>query len=133
METFKKISIHLILLVLFIFPIFIQAQATQPPVTPTIIKINNPFNCGTSNPNNCNLMDLITAVLTNIIMPIAAVAVVVYIIYAGFTYVMAQGKPVEIEKAHQRLLWSLVGAGILLGAAGIAAVVKSTIEAIISP
>lgn len=65
-------------------------------------------------------------------MPIAAVGVVVWIVWAGFTFVTAQGKPAEIEKAKSRLLWSLIGAGILLGAAGIAEVVKTTIEALIN-
>ena len=64
-------------------------------------------------------------------MPIAAVAVVVWIIWAGFQYVLAQGNPKKVEEAHQRLLWSLVGAGILLGAAGISSVVQNTINALI--
>lgn len=61
-------------------------------------------------------------------MPIAAVAAVVYIIWAGFSYVMAQGNPKEIEAAHQRLLWALVGTGILLGAAAISKVVENTVR-----
>lgn len=87
--------------------------------------IRNPFKGGDS------LMDLVQAILNNIILPIAVVAVVIWIIWAGFQYVLAQGNPGKIEKAHQRLLWSLVGAGILLGAAGIAEVVKNTVNTLI--
>jgi hypothetical protein len=54
--------------------------------------------------------------------------VTLYIIYAGFTFVTAQGNPGEIQKAKQRLLWALIGAAILLGAAGIAEVVKTTVN-----
>jgi len=136
----KKISLIPIIIILMLLPIFSEAEergttGNIPPPSKIDIKIDNPFNCGkigTAN-NSCTLMDLITTILNKIVMPIAAVAVVMWIIWAGFTYLMAQGKPAEIEKAHSRLLWSLVGAGILLGAAGISGVLQSTIEALIVP
>jgi hypothetical protein len=77
-----------------------------------------------------NLMELINDILSKILLPIGAVVVVISIIYAGFTFVTAQGKPAEIEKAKTRLLWTLIGAAILLGAVGISEVVKNTIEKI---
>lgn len=120
MKIFKKISIQLLLISLLIIPVFIHADTTQ-----VSIDIKNPFNGGN------DLMSLITAILNKIVMPIAAVAVVIWIIWAGFSYVIAQGKPEAIKKAHQRLLWSLVGAGILLGAAAISAVVQSTVGALL--
>lgn len=128
MKILKQISIHLLFFMVFILPVLTLAQqGTQTGNTPTQssisnIRIDNPFKGGN------DLMSLITTILQNIVMPIAAVAVVMYIIYAGFTFVTAQGKPTEIEKAKERLLWSLVGAGILLGAAGIAEVVKNTVK-----
>ena len=60
-------------------------------------------------------------------MPVAAVAVVIWIIWAGFQYLLAQGKPEALKKAHSQLLWSLIGAGVLLGAAAISKVVETTI------
>ena len=127
MNTLKKISIHLTILSLFIIPVFINAQVQgtpKPLPTEVGLKIDNPFKGGNT------LMELITAILNNIIMPIAAVGVVLFIIYAGFKFVMAQGKPTEIEKAKQTLLWSLIGAGILLGAAGISKVVETTVKSL---
>lgn len=96
------------------------------------IRIANPFNCG-GNTSNCTIMTLITSILEGIIMPIAAVAVTVWIVWAGFGFISAQGKPAEIDKAKQRLLWSLIGAGILLGAVGIANVVSNTVRALVAP
>jgi len=90
------------------------------------VRITNPVNCG----DNCTIMTLITLILNNVIMPIAAVAVVLWIIWAGFNFVTAQGNPKKIEEAKQRLLWSLVGAGILLGAAAIAEVVARTVKSL---
>lgn len=129
MKKFRKISIHLLVICLLVLPVFVYSGDT--PTTPSNttevgVVISNPFKGGST------LMELIVTIMNNIIMPIAAVAVVVFIVWAGFTFVLAQGKPAEIEKAKQRLLWSLVGAGILLGAAAIAAVVKSTVESLIT-
>ena len=86
------------------------------------IYIKNPFTGGDS------LLALITAILNNIILPIATVAAVMYVIFAGFKYVQAKGNPAEIQKAHQRLLWTLIGVGVLLGAAGISAVLQTTVN-----
>ncbi len=77
-----------------------------------------------------NLLDLINDIVTNVVLPIGAVVCVMYIIYAGLTFVTAQGKPAEIEKAKQRLLWALMGTGILLGAVGISQAVQLTVKAL---
>ncbi len=66
-------------------------------------------------------------------MPIAAVGVVIFIIYAGFMFVVAQGNEAKITAAKSRLLWALVGAGILLGAVGISQVVQNTVDKLIKP
>ena len=131
MNIFKKIPICLLVLSFLVIPVFTYAQNNTPPATSIHIGISNPFDCGLPDNNQCTLISLITAVLNNIVMPIAAVAVVIWIIWAGFTFLTAQGKPAEITKAKDRLLWSLIGAGILLGAAGISAVVQNTIQNLI--
>lgn len=129
----KKIGIGLIALFL-VFPIVTFSQVTGGGGGNTSIpvRIANPFNCG-GNTTNCSLMTLINSILNNIVMPIAAVAVVMWIVWAGFGFLKAQGNPGEIEKAKQRLLWALIGAGILLGAVGISNVVSNTVRALIVP
>ena len=131
MNIFKKVSLFLILLVILVLPVFIHGQKNTPPsYSNTNINIPNPLNCDAG--QDCStLLGLLTVLLNNVVMPIAAVAVVLWIIWAGFTYVTAQDKPAEIQQAHPRILWSLVGAGILLGAAGISAVVERTINQVI--
>ena len=134
MKNFKIISIHIAIIATFLAPSIIFGQVTgntNPQNPPITINISNPLDCGRANNNDCTLMDLLTTILNKVVMPIAAIAVVVWIIWAGFQYVLAQGKPEAVTKAHQRLLWSLVGAGILLGAAGISSVVQNTINALI--
>lgn len=117
----KKIShvfSFIILSFLSIFPFIASAACTSG-------QICNPFKGGDTLP------ELIDAVLNNVIMPIAAVASVVYIIWAGFKYVLAQGKPAEIEKATDNLKYALIGVGILLGAAGISKVMVATVNSLI--
>lgn len=121
----KKIFIYILVLFVIMIPLSTNAELENPS-----IHINNPFNCGGQSP--CTVFALISAILSNIIMPIAAVFVVIWIIYAGFQFVIAQGKPGEISKAGDNLLWSLISAGILLGAAGIAEVVKNTVSKLLS-
>ncbi len=125
-------------MVLLFVPIFVFAQATGGGGGGTgsvafPIKISNPFNCGSAGAGNCTIMTLITSILNGIIMPIAAVGVTMWIVWAGFGFITAQGNPGEIQKAKQRLLWSLIGAGILLGAVGISTVVSNTVSTLIAP
>lgn len=130
----KKISINIIIASFFLIPLFVSAQSgggTGGGSVSLPIRIANPFNCGGA--SNCTIMTLITSILNGIVMPIAAVAVTVWIVWAGFGFLMAQGKPAEIDKAKQRLLWSLIGTGILLGAVGIANVISNTVRTLIAP
>jgi len=101
-------------------------QSPTPGSTQIGAKIDNPFNGGN------DLMALIRVILSNIVMPIAAVAVVVWIVWAGFQFVLAQGNPKKIDDAKKNLLWSLIGAGILLGAAAISVVVENTVRALMN-
>lgn len=100
-------------------PVISYAQA------PGVVTIENPLK-GTG-----SLMELIVAILNNIVLPIAAVLVVLYIIYGGFLFLSAQGNPKKIEEAKSNLLWALIGAGVLLGAVAISKVVQATINNII--
>lgn len=124
MNILKKISIHIVIVSIFVMPMVLSAQQ---------VTIQNPFDCGTTGTKDCSVMTLIVEILNNIIMPIAAVGIVLYIVYAGFSFVMAQGKPKEIEEAKQMLLWGMIGGGIILGAAGISKVVENTINSLIKP
>lgn len=132
MKNFLRISsLFLVLTLFFVLPLYVGAQGG--PILPNTTNIGgtipNPFNCTGS----CTIIDLITAILRNIIMPIAAVGVTFWIIYAGFGFLSAQGNQTKLNDAKQNLLWSLIGAGILLGAVGISAVVQNTVRALLAP
>ncbi|MFA7216755.1 MAG: hypothetical protein WC095_02130 [Candidatus Paceibacterota bacterium] len=130
----KKFLIHLLITSVLLLPVLFTNNvayangSTPPPKSPggssQVIRITNPLKQSVGN----NLPDLLVAILNNVVMPIAAVASVMYIILAGFKYVTARGNSAKIQSAHENLLWALVGAGILLGAAGISKVLQSTVS-----
>ncbi|MEK7060349.1 MAG: TrbC/VirB2 family protein [Patescibacteria group bacterium] len=72
------------------------------------------------------IIDFIQKILEGVIkigMPIIVLA----IIYCGFLFVSAQGKPESIKKAKDALLYTLIGAAILLGSWAIAQLIKDTV------
>lgn len=74
-----------------------------------------------------SLQDLIVKLL-EIAMQIGVPLSAVMIMYAGFLYVTAGGKEAQVTKAHQALLWSVVGAAVLMGAFAIVTMLKATVE-----
>lgn len=131
MHTMKNIFYTLSSSLLLTVPYAVFAQAdgsgTNAPAPVNIsVKINNPFSGGDS------LSGVITTILQKIVMPLAAVFVVLAIIYSGFKYVMAQGNPQQIKEANKGLVAVLIGTAILLGATGISAALQGTLCQIFS-
>ncbi len=59
-------------------------------------------------------------------VPIVSLA----IIYSGFLFVTAQGNSEKLKKAKQTLLYTLIGAALLLGSFVIAESIKGTVDVI---
>ena len=59
-------------------------------------------------------------------IPVVALAVV----YCGFLFVAARGNPEKLTKAKGALLYTLIGAAILLGAWAIATLISNTIASL---
>ena len=95
------------------------------PVTPSSSdgKIINPL--GTNGPTD------IPAFIKNVLegaLKIAIPGVALAIIYSGFLFVFAMGNPEKLKKAKDALLYSLIGAAILLGSWAIANLIVTTIN-----
>lgn len=101
---------------------FAQTTPSQPTAgtTPSATtKLINPIKVD-------NINDFIKILLQEVLkigMPIIALA----IIYCGFLFVQARGKPDEITKAKDALLYTLIGAAILLGSWAIAELIANTV------
>ena len=76
----------------------------------------------------CNIPEFLIAIV-DVLIIFATPIIVIYIMYAGFKFVTAQGNPSEIESARAALLWAVVGGVIVLGAKLILEVIKGTIAA----
>ena len=87
---------------------------------------------GISNPLGSKLNtipDFIKAIL-NIVLVIGVPIITLAIIYAGFLFVTAQGNSEKLGAAKTTLLYTLIGAALLLGAFVIANAIKGTVEEI---
>lgn len=126
--NFKKNYLASILSV-FVFgfivlsPVISLAQnntVSVPGVTPTAaVTINNPIKAK-------NVQDFVKTILEGIIkigIPLVAIA----IIYSGFLFVTAVGKPDKIKEAKDALLYTVIGAALLLGSWAIAQLISETV------
>lgn len=75
------------------------------------------------------LLGLLSVILDGIIMLMIPI-IVLMVIYAGFLFVTAQGNEEKLTRAKTALLWTLVGALIILGANAILDLVISTVESL---
>lgn len=97
-------------------------NGTNPVLSPTSCPagtICNPISSKTIN-------DFIQTILIGVIkigIPIVALA----IIYSGFLFVAARGNSEKLEEAKRALLYSVIGAAILLGSWALAQLINSTI------
>jgi Type IV secretion system pilin len=102
------------------FPIVSFAQSAT--CDPASGKICNPITTST-------LSGLIQNLLTKAVaigLPIVVLAVV----YSGFLFVSARGNSEKLTKAKDTLLYTLIGAAILLGSWAIAMLIQSTVTAL---
>lgn len=110
-----------ILALVFSFAVFAFVLAI--PVTSFAVEgptIDNPI------PNITSVNEFVKTLLEGIIkigIPVVAIA----IMYSGFLFVSAQGKPEDIKKAKDALMYTLIGAAILLGAWALAQLISNTV------
>lgn len=123
MKILNKNLAHITLLIAFVFMLVAPGvsfadshPSTGDSGTTTVV---NPL--GTDSING--LIKIILIGVIKIGIPLIAIMLV----YTGFLYVMARGKPAAIETANQSLLYTLLGAAILLGSWAIAQLISNTV------
>lgn len=65
-----------------------------------------------------------------VLLIFATPVIVIYIMYAGFQFVMSRGAPGEIEHARQALLYAIIGGIIIVGAQVIINIIQTTINSL---
>lgn len=97
--------------------------------------INNPQGGGMSVPlinplgANTTIQQFFYKII-DIILVFALPLIVLYIMFAGFKYVMARGNATEIESATTALTWAVVGGLLIVGAKVILEVIKGTVQSL---
>ena len=91
---------------------------TTPPVT-----LINPLQGGAS------LESFLGSILAFVIR-IGAIVVVLMLVYIGYLFVVAQGEPAKLTEAKKALLWTIIGALVLLGAVAIKDGIIATVNAL---
>ena len=76
-----------------------------------------------------DLEGLVLKILAFIIR-IGAIVIIFMLVYVGFLFVTERGEPAKLTVARQALLWTVVGALILLGSQAIALAIQATVGAI---
>ena len=134
--TIKYISTVFIILTFLVSPLFVGAATTNGFGQPTSNGTGQQTANGAGQPNSnmlvnplgvSNFAELIKKIL-NAAIVIGIPIAVLFIVYAGFKFVWAQGNPKELGKARQNFMWTIVGIAIFVGASLIAGVIISTLQ-----
>lgn len=114
---------------LFLLPISLLANGptytggSSPSYTGGSATIQNPIGQGTT---ISGFIDKLLTAVIQIGIPIA----VLFIILAGFKFIVAQGKPAELEAARRNFLHVVIGVAIFLGASALAKLIVGTLKQI---
>jgi hypothetical protein len=88
--------------------------------------LRNPLRSGLD-----SIPDIVSALVKNIVIPIAIPFLALSIIYTGFLFIQARGKPDKLTKAKEALKWTLIGGAVILASYVIATALQGTIADII--
>lgn len=93
------------------------------------VTLINPLNSGDCTPNGDCLMAFLNKIL-DLVIRIGSIAVILMLVWVGYLFVVAQGNGEKIAEARHALLWTLIGALILLGAKAISFGIEATVKAL---
>ncbi len=133
----KKLLLLAAGMLLFVSPVVVFAQNITSNSTAPNIYSNSTPPATTGNPQTvtnplgginsfCGLIKAILGAVIQIGIPIA----VLFIVFAGFKFVLARGNPGKIDEARKNLMYTLIGIGIFLGAWLIAVVIANTVNSL---
>lgn len=89
----------------------------------------NPLSSTQCAGNGTCLMEFLQKIV-DFIIKIGSVVIILMMVFIGFKFVTAQGDPGEIGKAREMLLYTVIGALLLLGAKAISLGIEATVRAL---
>lgn len=115
MKSIKKIYFSLIVIIILLPMNFAFAQSGT---------LQNPLKEGYT-----SIPDFLAAIL-DVVIKIAIPIIILMIVYSGFLFIKAQGKPEELVIARKSIMWTLVGAAVILGASLLSYAIQGTVDEI---
>jgi len=79
------------------------------------------------NPLSVDTIEELLVLILNAVIFILFPIIVLMIVYTGFLFVSAQGNEQQLSKARQALVWTVVGALIVLGSKALAIAICETV------
>lgn len=102
---------------------------TTSPTGSSGVTLMNPL--GTScNSTNTDCLGAFLGNILDFVIRIGTIVVILMLVFVGFKFVTAQGSDTKITEARGMLLWTVVGALILLGAKAIQVGITATVKAL---
>lgn len=124
LSNIVKYSFVFVFVTMLLYPILFANAGGDTVSTNIDIGIKNPLS------SEIDSIPAFIEAIIEIVLIIGVPIVVLAIIYVGFLFVKAQGKPEEITKAKKALIYTLIGAALLLGAFVIANAIGKTVDEI---
>ena len=85
---------------------------------------------GLKNPLKVSTIEELLELILDIVVTLSVPIIVLFLIYSGFLYVTAQGKPDAIKKATTAFTWTVIGGVIVLGASVLLTVITNTVNSL---
>ena len=93
------------------------------------VTLLNPLGTSCNSTNTDCLGNFLINIL-DFVVRIGSIVVILMLVFVGYKFVTAQGNDSKIIEARSMLLWTVVGALILLGAKAIAIGIQATVQAL---
>lgn len=94
------------------------------------MKLINPLNLGNCNNASGGCLNTFLNKILDFVIDIGAIIVMLMLVYVGYLFVVTQGNETKLTEAKNALLWTLIGALILLGAKAISIGIQETVKAL---
>jgi Type IV secretion system pilin len=100
-----------------------QMNPIQTSVTNTGTILINPLKSGTS-------LESFLGNILDFVIRIGTIIVILMLVFVGFKFVTAQGSETKLVEARKMLLWTIIGALVLLGSVAIKDSILATVQAL---
>ena len=111
---------------------FVTAFLLLLPVSVIFAKVSGGGSSGSNKLENplqsINTISEFLNAMLGALMIIATPIVVLMLVYSGFLFVSAQGNPEKLATAQKAIMWTIIGAVVVLGASVLASAIEGTVD-----